>query len=73
MSRQIALSYFASCPFCGYRELFSSEPTMRMRYETHLYTHVEDAKNGLPGGDDLRCDLRRLADHVQRLETAPYN
>ncbi len=74
MSRQIAQSYFASCPFCKYRELFSSEPAMRMRYDAHLYAHErQDAKDGLPGGDDLGCDLQRLADHVQRLEAAPYN
>ena len=74
MSSQIVQAYFASCPFCEYRELFSSEPAMRMRYDAHLYAHErQDAKSGLPGGDDLGCDLQRLADHVQRLEAAPYN
>ncbi len=74
MSRQVAQSYFASCPFCPYRELFSSESAMRSRYDAHLYAHErQDAKNGRPGGDDLGCDFRHLADHVQRLEAAPYN
>jgi len=74
MSRQIAQSYFASCPFCQYREVFSSESAMKRRYDAHLFAHErQDAKDGLPGGDGLGCDLRRLADHVQRLEAAPYN
>jgi hypothetical protein len=74
MSRQVARIYFASCPFCGYRELFSSESAMKRRYDAHLYAHERgDAKDGLPGGNDLGCDLQRLAAHVQRLEAAPYN
>jgi hypothetical protein len=74
MSRQVAQIYFASCPFCEYRELFSSEPAMRMRYDAHLYAHDRQAaQTGPTGGGDLGCDVRRLADHVQRLEAAPYN
>jgi hypothetical protein len=74
MPRQIARTYFASCPFCEYREMFSSESAMKRRYVAHLHAHERrGAKNGLPGGDDLGCDLRQLADHVQRLEAASYN
>jgi hypothetical protein len=74
MSRQIAQTYFTSCPFCEYREMFSSESAMKRRYVAHLYAHERrGAKNGLPEGDGLGCVLRRLADHVRRLEAAPYN
>jgi hypothetical protein len=47
---------------------------MKRRYVAHLYAHERrGAKNGLPEGDGLECVLRRLADHVRRLEAAPYN
>ncbi len=74
MSRQVAQIYFASCPFCEYRELFASESEMRTRYDAHLCAHEkEDTENGLAAGEGLGCYILRLAEHVQRLEAAPYN
>jgi hypothetical protein len=72
MSREITRMYFASCPFCAYRELFSSESAMRKRYDAHLHAHEgRDAR--LAAGEGLRGPIRRVAEHAERLEAAPYN
>jgi hypothetical protein len=74
MSRELTQMYFASCPFCAYRRLFSSESAMRKKYEAHLYAHESrDARAGLAAGEGLCGRIRRVAEHAERLEAAPYN
>jgi hypothetical protein len=72
MSKEITQMYFVSCPFCVYRE--SSESAMRKRYDAHLWAHESrDAKDGLVMGEGLWGHIRRVAEHAERLEAAPYN
>jgi hypothetical protein len=74
MSREITRMYFVSCPFCAYRELFSSKSAMRKKYDAHLWAHESrDAKDGLAMGEGLWGPIRRVAEHAERLEAAPYN
>ncbi len=74
MSREITLMYFASCPFCAYRELFSSESAMRKRYDAHLFTHESrDTKDEPAAGEGLWGHIRRVVEHAERLEATPYN
>lgn len=66
--------YLASCPFCDYRELFSSELTMLAIYGTHLLGHEG---NGIAepqlGRKRVAERMEGVAQHLQRLNMAPYN
>jgi hypothetical protein len=66
--------YLASCPFCGYRELFSSELTMLAIYGTHLLGHERDAtEEQQPGRNRVAQRMEGVARHLQRLNMAPFN
>lgn len=74
MSQQIGQIYLASCPFCEYRQLFSSQPAMRREYEAHLFAHErDDSKSERSAGDALWRSILRVSEHMQRIEAAPYN
>jgi hypothetical protein len=74
MSQQIAQIYLASCPFCEYRQLFSSQHAMRREYEAHLFAHErDDSKSERSAGDALWRHILRMVEHMQRIEAAPYN
>ena len=74
MSQQIAQIYLASCPFCEYRQLFSSQHAMRREYEAHLFAHERDgSKSERSAGDALWRPILRVSEHMQRIEAAPYN
>jgi len=74
MSQQIAQIYLASCPFCEYRQLFSSQHAMRREYEAHLFAHERDgSKSERSAGDALWRHILRVSEHMQRIEAAPYN
>jgi hypothetical protein len=74
VTKQLEPLYLASCPFCDYRELFSSELKMCAIYGAHLLGHAGDAI------DETRLGRKRIAQrmedvarHLERLNTAPYN
>ncbi len=74
MSQQLAQIYLASCPFCEYRQLFSSQHAMRREYEAHLFAHErDDSKSERSAGDALWRHILRVAEHMQRIEAAPCN
>lgn len=74
MPQQIAQIYLASCPFCEYRQLFSSQRAMRREYEAHLFAHErDDSKSKRAAGDALWRPILRVSEHMQRIEAAPYN
>ena len=74
MSNQLEPVYLASCPFCEYRELFSSELRMLAVYGAHLFDHegqvIEDRRLGREG---MGQRMEGIARHLQRLNTAQYN
>jgi len=74
MSKQLEPAFLASCPFCEYRELFSSVLRMSAAYGTHLLGHegegVEQRRLGTKGA---AMRMERVARHLQRLNTAQYN
>ena len=74
MSTQLELVYLASCPFCEYRELFSSGLTMAVIYEAHLLDHegeaVQERRRGRKG---MAERMEGVVRHLQRLNTAQYN
>lgn len=65
--------YLASCPFCDYRRLFTSEFTMLRVYRIHLMDHMEDAVGGAPRRESTMTRLDALARHLKRLNTAQFN
>ena len=74
MSKQRDPVYVASCPFCEYRELFSSAHTMVGIYGAHLLDHEGAAvEEEPPGRTGAAQRLERVAQHLQRLNTAQYN
>ena len=74
MSKPLEPVYLASCPFCGYQELFSSGLTMFAVYGTHLLRHegdvLEEQRLGRAG---MARRMDGVARHLQRLNTAQYN
>jgi hypothetical protein len=74
MSKQLEPVFLASCPFCEYRELFSSVLTMSAAYGAHLLGHeregVEETRFGRKGAAKR---MERVAQHLQRLNTAQYS
>ena len=74
MTKQLEPVYLASCPFCDYREFFSSEPSMLATYGTHLLGHeAEVIEERRLGGNRIAQWLEGVARHLQRLNTALYN
>ena len=74
MYKPVEPAFLASCPFCEYRELFSSVVTMSAAYGSHLLGHqgegVEERRLGRKGAAKR---MERVARHLQRLNTAQYN
>ncbi len=72
MAEQLKRVYLASCPFCRYREFFSSEMEIFMAYSVHLSSHEQEAleRRGRGAMDDW-VDL--VSQHLKRLEAAPFN
>jgi hypothetical protein len=74
MSKQLEPGFLASCPFCEYRELFSSVLAMSATYGAHLLGHereaIEKIRFGRQGGAKRIAHVVR---HLQRLNTAQYN
>jgi len=74
MPKPLERVYLASCPFCGYRELFASEIMMFVVYGTHLSDHegeaVEEGRHGRTGPAPR---MEAVARHLQRLNTAREN
>ena len=74
MSKQLEPAFLASCPFCEYRELFSSAFAMSATYGAHLLGHeregVEQTRFGTKGA---AMRMERVVQHLQRLNTAHYN
>lgn len=74
MPKPLARVYLAACPFCDYREFFSSAAAMLAIYGAHLLGHRDEALEERPVGR-VRVAQRaeRIARHLQRLMTAQYN
>ena len=74
VSKQLEPAFLASCPFCEYRELFSSVVTMSATYCAHLLDHegeaVAESRLGRKGAAKR---MERVVRHLQRLNTAQYN
>ena len=74
MTKPFEPTYLASCPFCDYRELFSSKLTMLAIYGTHLLRHegdaIEETRLGRKGNAQK---MEGVARHLERLNNAPYN
>ena len=74
MSNQLEPVFLASCPFCEYRELFSSVLTMSATYGAHLFGHEREAIEKMRfGRKGATQRIERVAQHLQRLNTAEYN
>jgi hypothetical protein len=74
VAKQLEPVYLASCPFCDYRELFSSELSMLATYGTHLFGHEGDAiEEKRLGRRGIAQWMEGVARHLQRLNTALYN
>jgi hypothetical protein len=74
MSNQLEPVFLASCPFCQYRELFSSVLTMSAAYGAHLLGHERDGVQGTRfRKKDAAKEMERVAQHLRRLNTAEYN
>jgi hypothetical protein len=74
MCKQLEPAFLASCPFCEYRELFSSVLMMSATYGAHLFGHEREAIEKMRferKGATQRTE--RVAQHLQRLNTAQYN
>jgi hypothetical protein len=66
--------YLAACPFCEYREFFSSAVAMLVFYGTHLLDHRDEAfREPQTAGPARARRAERIARHLQRLDTAQYN
>lgn len=66
--------YLAACPFCDYREFFSSAIAMLVFYGTHLLDHRDEALRETQIGSPAKAQCaERIARHLQRLDTAQYN
>jgi hypothetical protein len=71
---QLDRVYLATCPFCDYRELFSSDIAMLAVYGAHLLDHEDDARDERrAGGTGMAQRMDRIARHLQRLNTAQFN
>lgn len=74
MVGQLEQIFLASCPFCGYRELFWSEDALRCTYEAHLGRHEEEAfEDGCSGRGGAREWMTLAVLHVRRLRAADDN
>jgi hypothetical protein len=74
MPRHIEHVYVAACPFCKYLEMFASELRLVEVYHAHLGCHEkESVRDGRSRPDVAQYRMRRVAEHVQRLEAARYN
>jgi len=74
VSKQLELVYLASCPFCEYRELFSSELAMAIGYGAHLLGHEgEPGQERRPGRKGVAERMEAAAQHLQRVNSALYN
>lgn len=74
MAKPFEQVYLASCPFCGYRELFSSEAEMAVTYAMHLCDHEDEALEHRPGPSPAAStSVDRIAEHIQRLSAAQFN
>jgi hypothetical protein len=74
VSKQLEPVYLASCPFCEYRQLFSSPLTMSIIYCAHLLDHEKEAAQGRQhGGKAVAQRVEGIARHFRRLNTAQYN
>jgi hypothetical protein len=74
MCKQLEPAFLASCPFCEYRELFSSVLTMSAIYGAHLLGHQgEGVEERRLGKKAAAKRMERVARHLQRLNTAQYN
>lgn len=74
MGRQLKRMYLAACPFCDYREFFSSAVAMLAVYGTHLLDHMDEAHDARPTGRAGTAQrMERVARHLERLNTAQYN
>jgi hypothetical protein len=72
--QQLEPVYLASCPFCDYRAFFSSKLSMLATYGTHLLGHeAEVIEERRLGGNESEQWMEGVAQHLQRLNTAPYN
>lgn len=74
MLKQLEQMFLASCPFCAYRGLFSSEDALRRTYEAHLRRHEAEAfEDGRSGHAGAREWMALAALHVERLRAAGDN
>ena len=74
MSKPLEPVYLASCPFCEYRELFSSMVQLVVVYSIHLCDHEDEALTAHPRRDAVaNKNAGRLEEHFQRLSAAPFN
>ena len=74
VAKQLEPVYLASCPFCDYRELFSSELSMLATYGTHLLGHeAEVIEERRLGRNRTAQWMEGVARHLQRLNTALHN
>ena len=66
--------YIAACPFCDYREFFSSAVEMLAQYGSHLLDHSEEAlEEQHVGGRRVTERAERIARHARQLAAARYN
>lgn len=69
MSKELEPVYLASCPFCEYRELFSSALTMLAIYGTHLLDHQgKVGKERRQGREGAARQMDGVARHLQRAQ-----
>ena len=74
MRTQLECVYLATCPFCDYRELFSSDVSMLAVYGAHLIDHEDEAlEERRTGRTGTAQRMERIARHLQRLNTAQFN
>ena len=74
MPRLLEAVYLATCPFCDYRQLFSSQFSMTRVYGAHLRAHEQDGlATRRSGAAAARPWLHKVAEHVRRLEAAQDN
>jgi hypothetical protein len=71
---QLERAYLAACPFCDYRELFSSDVAMLAVYRAHLLDHEDGAREETRTGRTAMAQrMERVARHLERLNTAQFN
>ena len=74
MSKSVEELYIASCPFCRYRQLFSSGIAMVVTYGTHLSGHEEAARGQAFGPDEAgEISPAQLEEHARKLRAARFN